>query len=57
MEKKRKFRQEYFITNMESFEWYLIVIELNEADMPINSYIIRIPQTDERFKIYPYIKN
>lgn len=57
MEKKRKFRQEYYITNEEAMIWYLCIIETDENDIPLNSFYIRIPVTDQRFKIYPHIIN
>jgi hypothetical protein len=57
MEKKRKYRQEYYITNENSMIWYLILIEVDEFDLPIQSFFIRLPESDPRFKIYPHIKN
>jgi hypothetical protein len=57
MEKKRKFRQEFYITNEENFQWFLILIEVDERDFPIKTYIIKMPQPDGRFTIYPNIKN
>lgn len=57
MDRRRRFRQDYFITNQESMIWFLIIIEIDEHDFPIQSFFIRLPETDPRFKIYPYIKN
>ena len=56
-QKKRKFRQEFYITNEENFQWFLILIEVDERDLPIKTYIIKMPEPDARFTIYPYIKN
>ena len=56
-QKKRKFRQEYFIMDVEKFECYLILIEFDDNDLPIRTYLLEMPQIDERFKIYPYFKN
>lgn len=55
--KKRRFRQEYFITDAESIECFLILIEFDDNDLPIRTYILEMPLVDERFKIYPYFKN
>lgn len=58
MENKRRFRQELYITNIdESFEWYLIIIEVNEFEVPLDSFIVKIPVQDKRFRIYPYLSN
>jgi hypothetical protein len=54
---KTKFRQEYYITNEESLQWFLILIEVDENDLPLKTYIIRMPEPDSRFTIYPNIKN
>lgn len=57
MNKKTKFRQEYYITNENTMIWYLILIEVDENDLPIQSYFIRMPEPEGRFKIYPHLKN
>jgi hypothetical protein len=54
---KRKFRQEYFIIDGDSLKWFLILIECDESDTPLQTYIIKVPETDGRFKLYPYIIN
>lgn len=56
-DKKRKFRQEYFITDAENFECYLILIEYDDNDLPFRTFILDLPKLDDRFKIYPYLKN
>lgn len=57
MERKRKFRQESFITNAGDFDCYLVLIEYDENDLPIKTYLLEMPLVDGRFKIYPYLKN
>lgn len=56
-QKKRKFCQEIFIMDVEKFECYLILIEFDDDDLPIRTFILDLPKLDERFKIYPYLKN
>jgi len=56
---RRKFRHEVYITDTESFEWYLIIFELNERNVPIMTkpMIVKIPVMNSDFKIYPYLLN
>jgi len=54
--KKIKFYQEYFNVDYENPVYYMILIEC-EYDIPVNTYVIRIPTLDLRFKINPYILN
>jgi hypothetical protein len=57
MEKNRRYRHEIYITDTESFEWYLVIFEVDERSVPLNSFIVKIPPTDAKFKIYPYLFN
>jgi hypothetical protein len=57
MNRKVKFLQDYFVTIDENLRWYLILIETDEDDLPVRTFIIKMPEPDGRFKIYPYIKN
>jgi hypothetical protein len=54
---KVRFRQEIYITNEETMIWFLILIEVDERDIPLKTYIIQMPQPDKHCKIYPDIKN
>lgn len=56
MKGKRRFYQEYFRANFEADDYHLILIECID-DVPIRTYIIKIPKIDVRFSINPYILN
>lgn len=57
MKMRRKYRHEIYITDVETFEWYLIIYELNERNVPVKTMIVKIPIMDAKFKIYPYLLN
>jgi len=46
-----------YITNEESMIWFLLLIEVDEKDIPLRTYIIPMPKPDKNCRIYPYIKN
>ncbi len=54
---KRKYRHEVYITDTETFEWYLIIFEVDERNVPLKTMIVKIPILDSKFKIYPYLIN
>ena len=57
MGKQRKYRHEVYITDVESFEWYFIIFEVDERNVPLVAFIVKVPPTDPKFKIYPYLFN
>ena len=59
MRKQSKFRHEVYITDTETFEWYIIIFEVDERNVPImtKTMIVKIPVLDSKFKIYPYLLN
>ena len=53
----KKFRHEVYITDTQFFEWYFIIMEVDEQNVPINAIIVKVPNFNNRFKIYPYVLN
>lgn len=56
MKKKIDYYQAYFNVGFQNTDYYLILIEA-ENEVPIRSYVIKIPQLDIRFSMNPYILN
>ncbi len=59
MGKQRRFRHEVYITDTVSFEWYFIIIEVDESNkpVPVSAIIVKVPPSNPHFKIYPYLFN
>ena len=52
MEKQRRYRHEVYITDTETFEWYFIIFEVNEHNVPIHTLcIVKVPPLNSNFKI------
>jgi hypothetical protein len=57
MKSTGRYRHVFYITDVESFEWYFIIFEVDDRNVPLNAFIVKVPQTDAKFKIYPYLFN
>lgn len=58
MKSTKKFRHEVYITDTETFEWYFIIFEVNEHNVPIHTLcIVKVQPLNSIFKIYPYLIN
>lgn len=56
MNKKRIYLQEYFRIDYKSQDHYLVIIEI-EGDLPITSFIVKLPKIYPQFSITPYLAN
>jgi hypothetical protein len=57
MKNRKRYRHEVYITDTESFEWYFIIIEVDNKNAPLNAFFVKVPPTNPNFKIYPYLFN
>ena len=56
MGKRRMFQQEYFRIDFESADQYLIIIEI-EDEVPLGTFIVKLPRFYPQFPITPYLVN
>jgi len=56
LKRKIKFRQEYLALDYDGNDVYLLLVEL-EYDIPIRTFIVKVPKPDLRFTIYPFKQN
>lgn len=57
MKKRRRFFQEHIVLDDENREHYLVIIELNDDNTPINSFTVRVPKPNLKFPRNPYLLN
>ncbi|MGD0340496.1 MAG: hypothetical protein ABSA76_02135 [Bacteroidales bacterium] len=54
MEKKTKFLQKYICLDFERDFGYLVVIEISEENIPIGSFIVKIPMAHRFYEDSQY---
>lgn len=56
MGKRSMFQHEYFRFDFESADQYFIIIEI-EDEVPVRTYIVKLPRFYPQFPITPYLVN